>query len=344
VAADYQCWIVDRGLKRKLHQLPFTSLQWERVQDDSSRATVAVPTDSALSLRGARPWRHGIGVFRSGKMEWIGPIVTIARPIDSETVTVTARDKLAWTFKRFVRATIDYENADLGHYFDLLIAEATKRDNAFNLSSSTPNTRVAGKRSYLGSSDSQVFSGIQELARTGLDFTVWRDELLSGPTNELFTGHLLVGADAFLGQIGVELDGMDQGNSHRTAAGGTGGSDGFTIIGEYEDLGDGAYGVLETFETEALIKDANSAEAASRLRWDELHETPQAVSFPPLGPLFPGTLDDCIPGKLWRIQVDDPLFDISGNYRLVSLDVRVSVGGGGEIEETIQPELQDVSR
>jgi hypothetical protein len=276
-------------------------------------------------------------------MEWIGPIINISRPIDSETVTVTARDKLAWTFKRFVRSTIDYENADLGYYFDLLIAEAVRRDNAFNLTSSTPSVGVAGKRSYLGTDDSQVFSAIQELARTGMDFTVWRDQLLSGPTNGLFAGHLLVGADSFLGQIGVELDGMDQGNSHRTAAGGTGGNEGFTIIGEYEDLEDGdPYGLLETFETEALIKDINSAEAASRLRWNELHETPQAVSFPPLGPLFPGTLDDCIPGKLWRIQVDDPLFDISGDYRLVSVDVSVRMGGNGEIEETIQPELQDV--
>lgn len=338
--SPYECWIVDRSLRERLVPLGFGSLNWGRTMDDASTATVAVPTDRALTLRDARPWRHGVGVWRDRQLEWIGPIVSIKRPTGDDTVTVTARDIIAWTMKRFVRKEIDFELADLSIFFDLLIQEAARRDNPFNLTSSTPIVGVAGKRSYTPDTDSQVFSAIQELARTGMDFTVWRDQILSGPTNRLFSGYLLLGAEAFQGTIGVELDGMAQGNSQRTAAGGTGGSDGFTQIGEYENWDPSGDGLLESFETEALIKDAASAQAASRQRWEELHATPQSIEVPPLSPLFPGTMDDLIPGKLWRLQYDDPLFDIAGDYRLTKVDVSVSIGGDGAIEESIKVELQ----
>lgn len=340
-AEGYELVVVDRTLRRRIRPVPFNTLRWGRVEADSSRLSASIPAWGEVPLRGVLPWQHGLAVVRNGVVEWAGPITNVRRASGAEKVDLSAFDILGWTMKRFVRSVIDMPTADYGLVFDRLVEEATLRDNVFQLTSSTPPTGVAGDKSYSGSNNDQIFSALQELGRNGMDFTVAGLSVISGPTGRLFTGFTPLDEGAFIGRIGAELDGMSQTNSARTAAGGTGGSEGFTTVAEFEEW-TARSGLLESFESEADVRDFDGALASARGRWDAFHDAPLIVSFPPLSPNFPTTMAELIPGKVFRLQIIDPLFDLAGDYRLTQLDVEVSVGGDGSITEEISVEMEKV--
>lgn len=309
--------------------------------NDASQATCEVPIDFQQSLSGITPWQHGLGVYIDGTLEWSGPVVGVTRPPgDAETVTVRARDRSAWMMRRFVASAIS-GTADLSHFFDALIIEGTTRDNRFGLFSNTPPCGVSAERDYAANTGESIFSGMQDLARSGMDWTMFRGQMISGPAGRLFTGFLLIGQEAFLGELGAELDGLSQGNSQSTAGASTGGSEGFAVFGRYEDW-NRTIGLLEQFETEENVIDNAHAAERSRLRWEKFATAPVIVTFPPLSPMFPGTTSDLIPGKRLRLQVSDPLFDLARDYTIIEASYSATVDSSGTVTAEWNLDMEDL--
>lgn len=86
--------ITDRGGERILGQLEsLTKVQWERVRDDISQATVTVAQpgrDCFQLLNDISANRHEMVVYRGKERVWEGPITHIGRHAD--TFIITARD------------------------------------------------------------------------------------------------------------------------------------------------------------------------------------------------------------------------------------------------------------
>lgn len=334
-------WLLDRSLTKRLRPVRWSSVDFNRLMNDLSQGSCEVPIDYQQSLAGLTAWQHGLGIFIDGTLEWSGPVTGAVRPPgDPTTVKVTARDRCAWMTRRFVANDI-VGTADLGYFFDQLVLEGTRRDNRFGLFSSTPPTGVSAERSYTANSGASVFSGMQDLARSGMDWTAFREQVISGPAGRLFTDRLVVGEEAFLGQIGAEIDGLSQGNSQATAGAATGGSDGFSVFGKYEAW-DRTIGLLEQFETEENVRDNAHAEEVSRKRWSQFATAPLVVSFPPLSPAFPGTTADLIPGKKLRLQIDDPLFDLARDYSIIEASFSATMDSSGTIASSWTLDMEDL--
>lgn len=340
ISGSTEVWILDRALRRTLMPVPFRSLEWARLLNDTSEARAEVPVDDQASLRGLQEWAHGLGVWVNGVPQWWGPVTSVSRGVDDDVIRIVANDVLAWMRKRWATETLVFQGADLSYIFDVLIRNGTSRDNRFGLRSSTPQTGVPLTRTFR--SDDNIFAGLQELSRAGLDFTMALSTLHSGPAQGLFAGRILANESSFLGRVGVEYDGLAAANSQTTFGGRSGGVEGFTVSGRYEDW-DERVGLLEQVEIEEAATDADAALQFSRQRWEIFHDRPRVVTFPPLAPSFPAQLSELIPGKTIRFQADDPLFDVAGDYRLTELRVSVEVAADGSQTDSIQPVLQVAS-
>lgn len=340
ISGGAEVWVLDRSLKRTLMPVPFSSLDMARTLNDTSSVRVDVPVDDQAALYGVRAWAHGLGVWDNGRPQWWGPITSVSRGVDDDTVTIEAFDKLVWTKKRWVNSTLEFLGTDCAYIFDALIADATSRDNRFGLTSSSRVTGVPMTRTYR--TDDNVFAALQELSRAGLDFTMVMNHLYVGPAGDLFDGRILANESSFLGRVGVEYDGLAEANSQVTFGGRSGGSDGYTIAARFEDWGEGT-GLLEQREVEDAASTAEIALSYSRRRWEAFHDRPRVVTFPPLSPSFPVGLDELVPGKVIRFQAADPLFDVAGDYRLTELNFSVEVAADGSQSSSIKPVLQVVT-
>ena len=166
---DTEVWICNRALNKPLAQIGFTRAEWGRELSELSTCSLDIPEAWCSPLTsdavdgGIETWKYGLMVFRDGVQQWRGPIVDITRPPGSEVVSIQARDKMAWTDRRFLEVALDYELIDDATMFDLLIREAVRRDNRFRLSSASRASGSAAKRSYPANGTTSILSLIEEL-------------------------------------------------------------------------------------------------------------------------------------------------------------------------------------
>lgn len=96
---------------RPLGTLEFESVVWDRRQDDTSEATVVIPTNTECCttiLADAHVWHHGIAIYRDGELVWDGPIVLITA--SRTQVTIVARDVSALLSKRLLPRDLCFSN------------------------------------------------------------------------------------------------------------------------------------------------------------------------------------------------------------------------------------------
>lgn len=342
----HEVWICDRALARPLTRVGWSSLDYGRELSQVSEASITVPMATCSALVGAslggrvQTWTHGLIVYRDGREQWRGPIVDIDRAPGDDAIKIVARDKMQWTDRRFPEIDIDMEFADLSSAFDVLIKQATRRDNRFRLTSSSRPAGVAGRRSYSSTSGGSVLSLIGELTRTALDWTMVDDVLHSG--GQLWRNFVPLRAnqESFVGRIGVREDGLSKTNSAKVAGANTGGSKGFSVIGAYEDWSP-ASGLLQSFTSEADVLDEASAVAAARERVTGSGGKATAISLPALSPSFAAALENVCPGGRIELAVPDPVFEISGTYTIVSVKVAVDRNESGQTE-SISITVEDI--
>lgn len=326
---SYDVMIVDRAIATRIGRFPWSSIQWGRTQDDISKATI---TGAGLECCGVasyiRPWRHAIVVYRNQKLVWAGPVLTVR--VGSE-VSIGCGDLMAWLYKRKIHDNASFVSVDLATIFNAAITDAMSVDNVPGLFPTATITGIVGDREFVSAQAQKAIDVVQELARTGVDYTMVGTDMVAGNFT-INTAPIAVLTDkAFLSTPGVLLDGMSQGNAWEVGAGG-GGASGFSTIGSYS-LVNAADGVLEESTTEDKILDQATADRNAKSRWDLTHDTPISIEAISLSERAPTSIEALIPGAVVQMRLQRTCIPVSDNYRLQSVDVAVNSGAEGLTEE-----------
>lgn len=253
--------IVDRSgaLVAEAHVL--TSVEWSRVLDDTSTATVEIEPDGDCCARldEVRSWRHELAIWRDGQPVWSGPIINVEWGVGR--VEIVAGDVLAWLDRRVPHEDMTFGAADLTDIASWLIEDAFRPDDPGHRVQVVAPSRVRGDRAYeidLG----QTGDHLRDLAETGLDYTAVGSTILLLPEDHIESVGALTDADLPEGLVVVE-DGAEL--TTRWVVHGKEDEDGEPVVGAAGGQ-HSYYGLLERSIEETSILDEFSAGAAARSR------------------------------------------------------------------------------
>ena len=234
--------------------LEATSIIWNRLLDDSSSAQIKVNlaggnTDCCELAGKLRTWGHQIRISRDGVLVWEGPIVHLEYGRDE--LFVDARDVSAWLGRRVIRSVLDFRTpTDLSEIARQLIEHGFQRDDPNVMQYlSVEAAKVKGERYYGLDEPKYVLDELNELARTGVDYTVVGRRIAVFP--ELSANTLpVLRQDDFLDELRVVEDGL--GGATYAQVRGAG------VTGHFGGTSD-FYGLIERAAIEDNILDETSA-------------------------------------------------------------------------------------
>ena len=88
-----------------LHDLPWSSISWQRVEDSSSSAKIVVgndPQGQSYCPRQLTAWSEAIAIRRNGVLVWWGPIIGWRYNPDNQSVEIAAKDILELLPRAFI--------------------------------------------------------------------------------------------------------------------------------------------------------------------------------------------------------------------------------------------------
>lgn len=323
--------ILDRGGATVTEAYVLTEVEWTRVLDEVSTATITVMPggDCCERLADVRSWRHRLAIWRDGQPVWEGPILDVDWTATGG-VEIRARDILAWLDRRVPHQDQTFTRTDLTDIAAWLIADGYAPDDPGHQVEVVGPTRVAGDRAYeldVG----QTGDHLRDLARTGLDYTAVGSTIVLLPENHLATVGSLTDADFPEGLVVAE-DGASLGTRWIVH-----GSDGVKgVAGGVHDY----YGLLERSVQETSVLDSDSARAAARSRLAGSLPVPvfidsQQVTLSPDAPVDVPLL---VPG--WCVDVATTATCRTVAQRLKIVGVRVTETGEGQDRgESVQVQL-----
>lgn len=332
----------NRGQQQQGPALEPSAVDWSRLLDDTSEATVTVPISGAEccgTVGSARSWCHDLAIWRNGRMGsgelvWQGPVVHLTHA--ARESTIVARDVSAWLNRLPVNSLLDFTATGSGAADLSDIAAAVIRDGfgffdpgvlqylLISPSGVTGERRYEPLTSYAG-------EHLAELGRTGIDWTVLGHRIIVGGEVPRARARLpQLGDDHFLGELTVVEDGL----AAATRA---------IVIGEgvAADVGGiGECGPLTRIVKEEAIKDQASAdyEAASIVAAGS--PTPLIVSVPDgaqLAPEAPVRIADLVPGAVAPVTSQRTCYTVNTDLRLIRLSVSWRPGQGEAVKVTMAP-------
>lgn len=322
-------------LTRAVLEVPWRSVTYSRVLDETSAARVQAGAGCCEALRAVavRPWSHTLAIYRTGGggdavRVWSGPVTALE---DGEGVTFDARDLSAWFERRRVHSDQLHFTTDLSTIYEAFWLDAMAPDPVpdFTLQI-TPAGRDAD-REVLADQNRMVGDELRELGRTGLDWTVIDRVHLVGP-EEIETPPIatLIG-EHFAEPPTISMDGLDQVNDW-VVSGTGGGAEGDEVVG-VANTPFGPEGLLEGVASESSILDASSADdnAATRLARTSVPQT--FIREGQLVAKAPVAFTDLIPGARVRVALGDRCLPVLQEQRLQSVNVAVSAGDRGVVEQ-----------
>lgn len=328
--SDYSAWIADRGGRRLLMQLPWTSLEWNRVVDDIGSAKVTLDGKGGRccgEYADAKPWKHELVLFRNDELAWCGPVTH--KSYDDDGITLDAQDVMGWTAHRRIHNDLVHTGVDLSTVFNAYVRDAMAVDNSPRLEVQATPCGVVGDRRVLAAQYQIAWNLIDELCSTGVDFTVIGRTVLVGgfeievePIGTLLDSHIAARSGLEVAGEPMTTDSVVLGDGYGEA--------GATIVGHWPDQQDldliAEYGVHEVVLTEPDAKDAASARARARTNYD-LNSSPKLIlSGVELEQGAPFDLDQLIPGRVIRTLLVEQCEAIATSYRMT----RVTGSAGPE--------------
>lgn len=329
----YTVAIGDRTGGREYGSVEPSALDWSRILDDTSDASVTVPYQGAecCALLGkTRTWCNSLIFYRDQQRVWEGPVTRITHR--GEDTVLSARDVTQWLFRRKIRALLDYtgtKKADLAVIARLLVEHGFGPDDPNVLMYLWVSASgIVGERKYAANSG-YVLDHLRELARTGVDFTVLGRRIIltgEGPLGRLpglTDGH-------FAGPLNVIEDGL----SAITHA---------TVLGKgvmAESGGIGACGLLEYLASEEEIQDVASARAEAVALVGAGEPAPVFVEVPDdaqLAPEAPVGIEDLIPGVVVPVTSTATCRTIAADLRLLRVRVTYTEADGEKVGITLAP-------
>lgn len=335
---EYEAFVFTRGGGMQVAVLPWTSLNFTRVLDDTSTGSVsgAIGQDGSCCdfLADVYPWRHELVIKRDGVTVWVGPIYSLQTPPGE--FQIDARDLSAWWDHRRIRTDIEYAETDLAVIFTAIAQDAMSADDSPNFTVRATACGVRGTRRILALQHQLAGPALRDLSTTGIDWTmVGREARVGGlvvPTEPLATF-----IDAYFANPPTPIrDGSQQANSITTRGAGGG------------ELGDSLYaietdgfaarddGLLENVESVTTLVDFNSITQYSKTQL-ALRKVMLTADSARLTPQAPYNINDLIPGALCPLALQETCLPVRGDYRIKSVSVSVSAGQDDAVDLTFQP-------
>lgn len=339
----YEIGVFERGGATMIGSLPFDSLAWARDLDAVSEATLQITGISGAGaaccalLGSIKPWQHELAMYRDGTRVWAGPITTI--DVLGEVATISARDVMQWMWIRRLRHDHAFVATDLATIFQAYVTDALTLDNSMGLVVVPTPTGVTGDRSVLALQHMIAGDQLDELSRTGVDWTTIDRSVFVGGTVTPYplppTGRLVLIDDSFQTPPRVTTDGMQMATDWVVR--GAGGGDGpDPVFGEAGGLS-ATFGLVDRVETNEEILDSPSAaaQAASRLALTGGGAT--VVSEGILSPDAGVTIDQLVPGLPVELRLVNPCLQILVDYRLASVKVTAGATQDEQVTLSFQP-------
>ena len=357
---EHTVFITDRGGKNVVGQVPkFNLVRWNRVRDDISDATVAVPADDPKCcelLSEVRSGRHEMVIYRGDKRVWEGPIT---RPSYSRTQNIlVARDVMHYPYRAICKRQYSNAYPNIGPVTEraktILTTELARFEALSPPIDVLPYLDVRTNHNTARTSRKTLpyqvtaWEDVDALAaKSGLDYTVIGRRIVMNDTHDVI-GRTQTMTDAdFQGDIIVTEYGMElstfaavtDGFGHY---GHVGGKDDYYGIWEilataYEETPVELVGSLTPAQIRALR--AELIDQADRNRRGR-YPAPLVVRVPDNSPLNPDTtaltIDDLVPGIRIPLRTDITCRTITQEQKLDS--VRCEATDSGEtFTVTISP-------
>lgn len=331
---DYTCVVTPRDGFGNIGQLDAGDITWNRVLDDSSSAQIRVGlsggSEECCALAGSlRTWGHQIRISRDGVLVWEGPIVHLEYGRDE--VIIDARDVSVWLARRVVRSVLDFRGGeDLSEIARQLIEHGFAPDdpNVLPYLNIRPS-KIRGERYYMPDEPRYILDELNELSRTGIDYTVVGRRIVVFP--ELSSDTLpMLRQDDFLDELRVAEDGLSGATYAQVRGAG--------VIGTFGGS-DAFYGLLERATVEDNILDQDTADLRAEAIVKAGNPIPIYITTPGQSRLActaPIGINDLVPGMLVPVTLaeGEVCRAVSTLMRIISMDVTVV-----ERVETVNIEL-----
>lgn len=339
---NYDVFLMRRGGSRMVKQLKFTAIEWNRNIDDVSIANVVL-----AGIQGGKgtwccddahlitPWEHEVGVYRNGLRVWAGPVVS--RSSTKAGISINCRDLMVWMKRRRVHNDMNFVNADLAAIFHRVVNDALIPDNTMGLVVNPQLCGVNGDRKILAAQYKIAWPIIDELSRTGVDWTVV-DRQVSIGNFELQLDPIATLTDgSFIEYDEFQVSGDDLVTDAVTIGDGFGEA-GATIVGRTVGGDFARYGVHELVFQESSIRDNLSANRNARSRWDLNHEPAKFFTGGVLSQEAEIDVSELIAGRAVRLAISEDLCDnVSGVHRLAAVQ-----GSAGPDHDRISIRVQPI--
>jgi len=273
----------------------------------------------------AYQWALEIAVFRDGRDAWVGPVTEL--DFEYGKVSLTASDMSAWWSRR-VLPTINSTSQDLADIFLAYHEAAMAPDPTPNFTIDPTPTGVYGTRLVNGNSYDYAMDHIQELAKTGVDWTAYGRTVIVGGQEVAVQPYVTLLDEHWTTPPTVAVHGNDQATVVIVKGNG--------VVGIARDDDYVAfYGELVRVFTEDSIDDVSSVQAAAESRLQFLKD-PIYIEPPNNGQLrtnAPITLPELIPGMRIRVDSQATCRELIRDFRLQ----KVTVGFDGSVKVQLQP-------
>lgn len=317
--------------------------QISRLLDATSAAAVEITKDDIACCRELGQILGGWGCaelefWRDGVLAWGGPI-TIPQ-WGWSSIRIAAEDSSAWWKRRTIRQDLRFVGVDISDIFAAVHAEAMRYEPVPGFTVRPTATGIAGTRTILAKDTKYAADVLGELARTGIDWTVYGRNVIVGgetiPVNPIAT----LTDDDWIGG-GPILEWAGDVYASRVIVRG---ANNLIAVAELE-AADMPCGLVERVFTEESIEDQASLDAAARVRLAALRSPWRLVN--DNGALLrcgsPVEFADLIPGARVRVSTEVSCDPVVADFRLASIaatygesDVKVTLvplGIGGFVEQ-----------
>lgn len=326
----------------------WSSVEWHRLEDDQSGAQIRIEGRAECCdwASNVRAWEHEIAVFHDNVRVWSGPVTEVNWVGDE--LRIDCKDRMEWMRRRKIHYDHDYgAGVDLSTIVEDLVVDGLSVDTSPNITVSAVPCGVtvdaAEGRKYLAATNRYVNDALNELARTGVDWTMLDFTLYVGGAQAQSRSDVILRPVHFEDEPEGLIDGDAFGTRFIVSGAGRGEA-GDTIVGTnaIDAALEDTYGVHEVLLNEDEIRDVGSATASA-----ESHFAQRGRDGPPFyllgGTLLPGApihVNDLIPGRIFRVESEDPCKPVPQHVKLLSVTgstgpehswLRISLG---PIEET----------
>jgi len=327
--------------------LNLTSLTWSRKLNDVSEASVTFGLkgfegDCCSCIANINPWEHELSIYRDGEEVWCGPVTGGEMDMATDTVRFDAKDLSTWFDRRWIEIAdndVEFEDADITEVYDWLISHAYYKDPwnmqwYFNTKLGIPINRTYVSfdppADRWGGTYTMVGSELKDLANSGIDYTVIRRTMVAGDLRDStkIAGRITDEHWVTLPKITIV------GTSMATEVGVAGGAGGFygwdddqIWIERPFDEERYRFGLLQKFETAPTLDEEETTnlpnpitQRAYNVR--QLSKRPfEYIRGGDLSQDAPVTFDHLVPGRYFRIDIEQTCRPISDNYLLAGLTV-----------------------